>query len=177
MPVFCKTVAKAFWPLYHASGDRRSWILRVMLPLSVPIRWIRLFSLAGYLLSGIAATLTHDHGGPGCCGGAHRESASSGPTVSAEPKRHCRHSFCKRHAPAKAPLVDRASEHQNEGGERQSLSTRCAACDFLAQHVATPAASETPSVSGYRWSEASPHATRCYAPALSAFLARGPPAA
>ena len=158
-------------------GGRFSRNFRVMPPLSVPIRWIRLFSLAAYLLSGIAATLTHDHAGQSCCGGAQRESASSGLTVRAESKRHCRHSFCKRHAPAKAPLVERSSEHQNEGDTTKSISTRCAACDFLAQHVATPATSETPAVSGYRWSEASPHTTRCYAPVLSAFLARGPPAA
>ena len=157
--------------------------LRVMLPFSPPIRWIRLFSLAAYLLSGIAATLTHDHAGQSCCGSGHRAAASSAPTVSAESKRHCRHSFCHgtRRAPAKASLADRAPEHQsdhhNEGGTPTSISTRCAACDFLAQHAATPATSPTPAVSGYRWIEASPHATRCYAPVLSAFLARGPPAA
>jgi hypothetical protein len=119
-------------------------------------------------------------------------SLEPGGIVSAESNgsgRHCSHSSCRRHtvyrpqtvygphAVAKAAPVEWPSAHQIEGGEKQCLSTRCGSCDFLAQQIATPATSEKPAVSGYRWMEASPQAPWRPALVLPAFLARGPPAA
>jgi hypothetical protein len=143
----------------------------VMWPLNSPSRWIRAFSLAGYLLSGIVATLAHDHAGSSCCHGPQPRAVSSPQAVAVAAKPQCGHSLCKKHAQAEA-----STGREAESGESGSISTRCLACDFLAQHVATPAVPVTPAVAPLRWSEASAHAIRCHAPVMAAFLARGPPA-
>ena len=160
-------------------GDGLSRDLLVMWPLSTPGRWVRTFSLAGYLLSGIVATLAHDHGGSGCCRGPQPPAVSSRPAGADPAQRQCGHSLCKKHAQSEASTgreAEASTGRQAESGESGSISTRCLACDFLAQHVATPAVPVTPAVATLRWSEASAHAIRCHAPVMAAFLARGPPA-
>ena len=147
-----------------------------MWPLSTPGRWVRTFSLAGYLLSGIVATLAHDHGGSGCCKAPQPQAVSSRPAGADAAQRQCGHSPCKKHTHAEAPQGEASTGRQAESSESGSISTRCLACDFLAQHVATPAVPVTPAVATLRWSEASAHAIRCQAPVMAAFLARGPPA-
>ena len=149
---------------------------RIMSPFCATGRWIRIVSLAGYLLSGLVATLAHDHGGSGCCSGPYRRSASAAPATSTSAKRRCKHAFCKRHTQTKVQPGTVSSERHDEPSDSGSLSTRCAACEFLAQRVATPAQLVTTSVSFFRWHEAPPLVVQHDDSLLSAFLARGPPA-
>ena len=147
-------------------------------------RRIAFVSLAGYLLSGIAAALSHDHAGSMCCHGRHQagaaahahdggSAASSSRTVE---KRCCRHATCKRPARAVAPANIARSPLTNGPRDAGSVSTKCAACEFLAQHVATTAWTLVAVVTTSTWREACPHHGRCFPPAVVECLARGPPA-